>query len=137
MPFTNDASIADDVVLVRVLRYASWAYPKEQPTRPSSVAFFDSNGENSCFIANEAEFSKLADRFPGVRYGAVTAGQARVAGYYVSRDEEGAEGLTGHVIVGFDIPEVNGLAKYRKAAERLAKAGSIYVPPEAELSRRP
>jgi hypothetical protein len=128
MPFTDDPSIADDVMLVRVLRYASWAYPKEQPTRPASVAFFDSNGENSCFIVNEAEFDKLAEKFPDVKYGAVAAGQARAAGFYVSRDDDGADGLAGHVILGFNMPDINGLAKYRKAAERLAKGGSIYVP---------
>lgn len=79
MPLIDDRGIADDVVLVRVLRYASWAHPKEQPTRPSSIAFFDSNGENSCFIAGEADFGRLAERFPEQRYGAVTAGAARAA----------------------------------------------------------
>jgi hypothetical protein len=125
MPLIDDRSIADDVVLVRVLRYTSWAHPKEQPTRPSSVAFFDSNGENSCFIATEADFSRLAEKFPAQKYGAVTAGAARIAGYSVWRDEEGAEGLPGHVIVGFELTETN-LARYRKAAERLAKTGTIY-----------
>ena len=128
MPYVDDGSIADDVVLVRVLRYASWAYPKEAPIRPSSVAFFDSNGENSCFIAREADFAQLAQRFPAVRYGAITAGAARAAGFSVCRDEEGAEGLSGHVIVAFEVTETN-LGKYRKAAERLAKSGSIYTPP--------
>jgi hypothetical protein len=125
MPFTDDRSIADDAVLVRVLRYTSWAYPKEQPTRPSSVAFFDSNGENSCFIAAEADFTRLAERFPDQKYGAVTAGAARSAGFSIWRDEEGAEGLPGHVIVGFELTETN-LARYRKAAERLTKTGTIY-----------
>ena len=127
MPLIDDRSIADDVVLVRVLRYASWAHPKEQPTRPSSIAFFDSNGENSCFIAAEANFARLAERFPERRYGAVTAGSARAAGFSVSRDEEGADGLPGHVIVGFEVTETN-LARYRKAAERLSKTGTMYVP---------
>ncbi len=127
MPFIDDRSIADDVVLVRILRYASWAYPKEQPTRPSSIAFFDSNGEKSCFVAAEADFARLAERFPDQRYGAITAGAARTAGFSVRRDEEGAEGLPGHVIVGFELTETN-LAKYRKAAERLAKAGTMYRP---------
>jgi hypothetical protein len=127
MPFIDDRSIADDVVLVRVLRYASWAYPKGQPTRPSSVAFFDSNGENSCFIAAEADFIRLAERFPEQRYGAVTAGAARNAGFSIWRDEEGAAGLPGHVIVGFELTETN-LAKYRKAAEKLTKTGTMYIP---------
>lgn len=127
MPFIDDRSIADDVVLVRVLRYASWAHPKEQPTRPSSVSFFDSNGENSCFIAAEADFARLAERFPDQRYGAVTAGAARAAGYLIWRDEEGAGGLPGHVIVGFELTETN-LSKYRKAAGLLAKTGTIYRP---------
>jgi hypothetical protein len=125
MPLTDDQSIADDVVLVRVLRYASWAHPKEQPTRPSSVAFFDSNGENSCFVAAEADFARMKERFPGQRYGQVTAGAARAAGFCVWRDEEGAEGLPGHVIVGFEVAETT-LGRYRKAAEHLAKTGSIY-----------
>jgi len=127
MPLIDDRSIADEVVLVRVLRYASWAYPKEQPTRPSSVAFFDSNGENSCFIAAEADFTRLAERFPGQNYGAVTAGEARSAGFSVWRDEEGANGLPGHVLVGFELTETN-LTRYRKAAERLAKTGAMYRP---------
>lgn len=127
MPFIDDQGIADDVVLVRVLRYASWAHPKEQPIRPSSVAFFDSNGENSCFIAAEADFTQLAERFLDRRYGAVTAGAARAAGFRVWRDEEGAEGLPGHVVVGFELTDTN-LGGYRKAAERLSKAGTIYKP---------
>ena len=126
MPFIDDRSIADDVVLVRVLRYASWAHPKEQPTRPSSVAFFDSNGENSCFIAAEADFARLAERFPDQRYGAVTAGAARAAGFSVWRDEKG-DGLPGRVIVGFELTGTN-LARYRKAAEQLSKTGTIYKP---------
>jgi hypothetical protein len=127
MPFIDDRGIADNVVLVRVLRYASWAHPREQPTRPSSVAFFDSNGENSCFIAAEADFIRLAERFADTRYGAVTAGAARAAGYSVWRDDDGADGLPGHVIVGFEVTE-NNLGRYRKAAERLSKAGTIYNP---------
>jgi hypothetical protein len=128
MPFIDDRGIADDVVLVRVLRYAFWAYPKDQPTRPSSIAFFDSNGENSCFIASEADFARLAERFPEQRYGAVTAAAARAAGFIVWRDEEGADGLPGHVIVGYQLTEAN-LARYRKAAEQLSKTGTIYKPP--------
>jgi hypothetical protein len=128
MPLIDDRSIADDVVLVRVLRYASWAHPKEQPTRPSSIAFLDSNGENSCFIAAEADFARLAERFPEQRYGAVTAGAARAAGFSVSRDENGADGLPGHVIVGFEVTDTN-LGRYRKGAERLSKAGTIHIPP--------
>jgi hypothetical protein len=95
--------------------------------RPSSIAFFDSNGENSCFIAAEGDFNQLAERFPDQRYGAVTAGSARAAGFSVWRDEEGADGLPGHVIVGFEVTEAN-LARYRKAAERLSKTGTIYKP---------
>jgi|SRR5882724_5652355 len=131
MPLIDDLSIADDLVLVRVLRYPSWAYPKEQPTRPSSVAFLDSNGENSCFIATEADFGQLSERFPNQRYGAVTAGAARAAGFSIWRDEEGGDGLPGHVIVGFEVTDTNG-GKYRKATERLAKSGTIYTPPTIE-----
>jgi hypothetical protein len=127
MPFIDDRGIADDVVLVRVLRLADWAYPKEQPIRPSSIAFFDSNGENSCFIASEADFTRLSERFPEQMYGAVTAAAARAAGYIVSRDEEGADGLPGHVIVGYELTETN-LAKYRKAAQQLSKTGTLYKP---------
>jgi hypothetical protein len=127
MPFIDDRSIGDDIELVRVLRYPSWAYPKDQPTRPSSVAFFDSNGENSCFVVAEADFAELAKRFPGRRYGGVTAGNARTAGFVVWRDDEGAEGLPGHVIVGYSAWETN-LPQYRKAAERLSKTGRIYSP---------
>jgi len=127
MPFVDDFNIANDVVLVRVLRYPSWAHPKEQPTRPSSIAFLDSNGENSCFIALEADFAQLAERFPDLRYGAVTAGNARTAGFRVWRDEAGADGLPGHVIVGFEMTDTN-FPRYRKAAERLAKTGTIYIP---------
>jgi hypothetical protein len=127
MPLIDDRSISDDVVLVRVLRYASWAHPKEQPTRPSSIAFFDSNGENSCFIAAGADFARMAERFPDQRYGAVTAGAARAAGFSVWRDDEGGEGLPGHVIVGFELTGTN-LARYRKAAEQLSKTGTIFEP---------
>jgi len=127
MPLIDDRNISNDVLLLRVLRYPSWAYPKEQPTRPSSVAFFDSNGENSCFIEAEADFTRLGERFPGLRYGAVICGNARAAGFSVWRDEEGADGLPGHVIVGFEVTATN-LPRYRKAAERLAKTGTIYTP---------
>src|SRR6266851_1053418 len=123
MAFIDDRSIADDVVLVRVLRYASWAYPEEQPIRPSSVAFFDSNGENSCFIAAESDFTRLAERFPDQKYGAITVGSARAAGFLVWRDDEGAQDLPGHVIVGFKLTDTN-LPAYRKAAGRLTKSGT-------------
>lgn len=127
MPFVDDPNIGDDVLLVRVLRHHSWAHPPDAPTRPSSVAFLDSNGENSCFIAAEADFFALAERFPGVRYGAITAGNARTAGFCVWRDEEGADGLPGHVIVGFAVTDTN-MPAYRKAAKRLAAAGTVYAP---------
>jgi hypothetical protein len=125
MPFVDDQNIANDVLLLRVLRYPDWSYPKEQPTRPSSLAFFDSNGENSCFIAAETDFQRLEARFPNLLFGSITAGLARECGYYVARDDDGADGMPGHVIVGYPLTPTN-LPQYRKAAGRLAGSGGIY-----------
>lgn len=120
-------SIPNETVLLRVLIAPNWWHPRDFPQRPSSLAFLDSNRENSCFILEEANLEALANRFDRARFGTVTAGSAREFNYSVLRDDEGGDGLPGHVLLGYN--KSASEKQYRKDAERLAKTGKIFMPP--------
>lgn len=136
MAFADDPqSVPDDTVLLRILVDHQWWYPRENPTRPSSLAFFDNveegRRENSCFILAEADLKELQrrvrGRFPAARFATITAGKAREFSYLVCRDDEGGAGMPGHVVVCY--PTDAPLPQYKKDAQRLAKSGSMFSPP--------
>lgn len=128
MPFEDDPEgVPDDTVLIRVLRDPMWWHPRENPLRPSSLAFIDATYETSCFVVAEADFVALSERFVGCKFARVTARSAREAGFAVCRDPEGADGLPGHVV--FTMPTTTNRKKYTKAAKQLADTGTMFDPP--------
>src|SRR6478735_8366199 len=101
MAFEDDQqAVPNDTVLLRILIDHMWWSPQENPVRPSSLAFLDNiRRENSCFIVAEANFKELRKRFSYARFATITAGHAREFNYLVCRDDEGGDGMPGHVVV--------------------------------------
>jgi len=100
MPFEDDADLRGDIELARVLVDRNWCTRREDDSeRPSSAAFVDSINEASCFVLAETDLAALARRFPGKKLGIVTAAAARDAGFIIARDDEGGDGILGHVVL--------------------------------------
>jgi hypothetical protein len=100
MPFDDDVALVGDIELVRVLVDKNWYGQREDGSeRASSAAFTESNNENSCFIIAETDLALIAARFPGKKFAIVTAGAARDAGFIIARDDEGGDGIPGHVLL--------------------------------------
>jgi len=96
----DDELLQGDLELVRVLVDRAWVTQREDGSeRPSSVAFLDSNNETSCFILAETDMALVAARFPGKKIAVITAAAAREAGFIIARDEEGGDGIPGHVLL--------------------------------------
>lgn len=100
MPFDDDVSLVGDIELVRVLVDKNWYGTREDGSeRASSAAFTESNNENSCFLLTETDLTLIAGRFPDKKFAVVTAGAARDAGFIIARDDEGGDGIPGHVLL--------------------------------------
>ncbi len=100
MPFEDDASLVGGIELVRVLADRNWFGKRDDGSeRASSAAFADSNNETSCFLVAETDLTLIAARFPDKKFAIVTAAAAREAGYIITRDDEGGDGIPGHVLL--------------------------------------
>ena len=100
MPFDDDALIVGDIELLRVLVDKNWYGKRDDGSeRPSSAAFAESNNECSCFLVDEMDLAAISARFPGKKMAIITAAAAREAGFIVARDDEGGDGLAGHVLL--------------------------------------
>jgi len=97
----DDVSLQGEAVeLVRVLVDRNWIALRDDGTeRPSSGAFVESTNEASCFILAETNLQLIAARFPGKKMAIVTAAAARAAGFIIARDEEGGDGIPGHIVL--------------------------------------
>jgi hypothetical protein len=100
MPFDDDVSLVGDIELVRVLVDKNWYGQKDDGSeRASSAAFADSNNETSCFLVAETDLALIAARFPNKKFALITAAAARDAGYIIARDDDGGDGIPGHVLL--------------------------------------
>src|SRR5277367_2490804 len=100
MPFEDDGSLVGDIELLRVLVDRNWYGTREDGSeRASSAAFIESNNENSCFLLAETNLALVAAKFPDKKVAIVTAAAARDAGFIIARDDEGGDGIPGHVLL--------------------------------------
>jgi len=83
MAIVDDATISNEDLLLRIL-LEDWITSTEAETRPNSLAFLDSNFENSCFISNEQSFTELQRLFPGRPAAGVPVEVLRAKGFVVA-----------------------------------------------------
>lgn len=128
MPFDDDATLVGDIELVRVLVDKNWYGKREDGSeRPSSAAFMDSINEASCFLLAETNLALIAARFPDKKFAVVTAGAAREAGFIIARDEDGGDGILGHVLLIQQRERVRSKQHVARARE-LANSARIISP---------
>ncbi len=132
MPFEDDGSLVGDVELLRVLVDRNWYGTREDGSeRASSAAFIESNNENSCFLLAETSLALVAAKFPDKKVAIVTAAAARDAGFIIARDDEGGDGIPGHVLL------IQQRARLRsnqhvRLARQLGDSARIVALPQAE-----
>ncbi len=96
----HDPTLADDVRLIRVLVRPDWITSKGGPERASSVVFLDGQThEVSCFVDSAEARNALRGLYPDAKVAVITVGAARRSGHLVARDDEGGEGIPGHVVL--------------------------------------
>ena len=121
----DDKTIADDVVLLRVLVGKDWHTPTPTGRRASSFAFVDTiTGETSCYQDTRERRAALAAQYPGYPVAQFTAGQARAANLLVASDPDGdPHGSPEHKVLSF----VGSKTAYQKACRALA-ISSTFIP---------
>jgi hypothetical protein len=131
MPFEDDGSLVGDIELLRVLVDRNWYGTREDSSeRASSAAFTESNNENSCFLLAETNLALVAAKFPDKKMAIVTAAAARDAGFIIARDEEGGDGIPGHVLL-IQRRERLGSKQHVRLARQLGNSARIVAIPEA------
>jgi hypothetical protein len=138
MPVDDESLRGQEVELVRVLVDRAWLTSRDDGTeRPSSAAFTESTNEASCFILAETDLNQIAARFPGKKLAVITAAAARDAGFIIARDEEGGDGIPGHVVLiqRSARPESK---QHIRLARQLANTGRVIeVEPPAARAEEP
>lgn len=121
----DDATIADDAVLLRVLVSDSWHTATATGRRASSFTFMDTrSGETSCYIDTPERRATIAARYPGCPVAQFTARQVRMAGLLVASDPDGdPDRSPEHKVLSF----VGSKSAYQKACRALALA-STFIP---------
>jgi hypothetical protein len=104
MPITDDATIPDDAILLRVLT-KDWITIEQGRRRPTSHSFRDANAETSCFIDSQVARTALMKLFPGSSIAAFPAHVCRASGFAIERrPNEVPDDFVGdrqsHVVVG-------------------------------------
>lgn len=129
MAIVDDATILNEDLLLRIL-LEDWITSTEAGIRPNSLAFLDSNFENSCFISNEQSFTELQRLFPGRPAAGVPVGILRSKGFVVGRrpgecpeDYEGDRG--DHVVVG--PAEPCGRKEYQRMSRAIVKDHRVFI----------
>ena len=131
MPFEDDGSLVGDIELLRVLVDRNWYGTREDGSeRASSAAFVDSINENSCFLLAETDLALIAAKFPEKKMAIVTAAAARDAGFIIARDEQGGDGIPGHVLL-IQRRERLRSKQHVRLARQLGNSARIVAIPEA------
>jgi hypothetical protein len=113
MPRADDATIANDALLLRAVYKDEITTNEEGVERPQSQAFrWDDRKEVSAFIDAETNLHELIQAFPNSRICSFTAGQARSLGYMICRDP--TPQFASHVVM------CHGEYRPRKAEKQLA-----------------
>ena len=96
----HDSTLTDDVRLIRVLVRPDWITNKGGRERAASFVFLDGRThEVSCYIDSPDARDALRARYPDSRVAVITVGAATRSGHIVARDDEGGEGIPGHVVL--------------------------------------
>jgi hypothetical protein len=127
-PRRDDESVPNDVELLRVLWYPSWATTKGGRERPSSVAFKDSNLETSCFVRAEMGAAEVRRCFPGHRIASALASTIRSQGYWIERRPDEDNGNSAHVVIG----PPREVRDYDKRATLIATHATSRIIPDTE-----
>jgi hypothetical protein len=136
MPFEDDDSLVGDIELLRVLVDKNWYGTREDGSeRASSAAFTESNNENSCFLLAETNLALVAVKFPDKKIPIVTAAAARDAGYIIARDDDGGDGIPGHVLL-IQMRERMRSKQHVRLARQLGNSARIIAITSAESQPR-
>jgi len=128
MPFEDDAELDGDIELARVLVHRDWCTLRDDGSeRPSSAAFLESTNKCSCFVLAETDLAAIAPKFPNKKLAVVTARAARDAGFIIARDEEGGDGIRGHVLLIQRVARPES-KEHTRLARRLANTARIIDP---------
>jgi hypothetical protein len=126
--FEDDRSLVGGTKLLRVLIDKNWcALNQDGSERASSAAFLESTNEASCFVIDETDLSLIKERFPGKKWAVLAAEDARKTGFIVARDEEGGEGIPGHVVL-VQVSVRPQSKQHVRLARQLAYASQIVQP---------
>ncbi len=133
MPLHDDLTIPNAALLYRVL-HKTWTTTKGGRYRPSSIAFFEAQGEVSYFTEAPGVLSELRRIFQGKEIASVPASVIRDKGLAIERrPDECPPGFQSdracHVVVGpaAQMP----INEYEKRARSIAKHDDVkIVPPE-------
>jgi hypothetical protein len=146
-PRRDDPNIADEVVLWRVMREATWIKETPDGVRQSSHCFKDntieegadrSEHETSVFVVNEGEspLALLDNIEPNIGYlCAITAADARAEGFMVYPDPDGDIQNARHFVVTPTNRDIT-TARYNKACVKLAGRGTLNSRRELEREAR-
>jgi hypothetical protein len=133
MPLLDDGTISADAVLFRVL-HPGWITNKGGARRPSSIAFYEAQGEVSYFVDTPGMLPELRRIFPGLEIARIPAAVVRGVGLVIERrPAECPNGFqcnpADHVVAG--PPQELERNVYEKRARSIAKQpGVAIVPPE-------
>jgi hypothetical protein len=124
----NDASIGDDVWLLRALPYEGWYKTNEQGTRATSLGFTDNRtGEVSCYIDSPERRRRLRLNYQTGFIARVLAADIRAQGFNITCDPAGdPERSPEHVVLTFGQEGVSK-SKIQKAAGIVALAAQILI----------
>jgi hypothetical protein len=127
MPRHDDASITDEVILIRAVR-PDWVMRDGDGERIISGTFVDGSLEASCFIAQEVGGVEafIQNILPGLsdelgmrfRIATLTVSAARAQGLWVYRKPEEYKDNPAHVVVC--AADSMSKSQYKKSAGRLA-----------------
>lgn len=116
----HDDTLGEDVRLLRVLVKPDLITQKDGVERASSFVFLDGHThEVSCYIDSPEARAALRELFPGSRTAVITVRAARDSGHIVARDDEGGEGIPGHVVL-VQVEVVNESKAHIKRTKQLA-----------------
>jgi len=129
MAIADDATIPNNNVLLRIL-LDDWIKKTATGSRPNSLALFDSNFENSCFISNAQSLSELQRLFPGLPVAGIPVDIIRANGFVVERrptecPEDYAGDRNDHVVVG--PPEPCGRKEYQRMCQAIVKNPRVFM----------
>jgi hypothetical protein len=129
MAIIDDPGIPDETVVLRVL-LEGWISETNNRIRPNSLAFLDSNYDNSGFISNSVSLAELQRLFPGQPVAGVPVAVIRRNGFAVEcRPNECPEDYRGnrddHVVVG--TPEPCGRKEYQRKSQSIVKDPSVIM----------